>query len=135
MSDQRCDELFEAMVESVGIKAFASALGVTARQVHRMLSGAQANPLARFCDAMGACAPKAGEAVLSDLCRRRGVYWIRVPESLKAANLNAVKESAEAIVAITEGRSIRTTVKEIREAIAALAALEHVLDRKETPKV
>ncbi|MFB3891756.1 MAG: hypothetical protein ACE15C_07005 [Phycisphaerae bacterium] len=135
MSDQRCDELFEAMVESVGVKAFAAAIGVTARQVHRMLSGAQANPLARFCDAMGACTRQAAEAVLSDLCRRQGVYWIRVPESLKAANLNAVKESAEAIVAITEGRSIQTEVNEIRQAIAALSALERVLDRKETPKV
>ena len=116
------------MVESVGIKAFASKMELSTRQVHRMLGGAQANPVARFCQAMQACDKKTAEAVLSHLCRQQGVYWIRVPASLKAANLNAVKESAEAIVAITEGRSVTTTVREIREAIAALAALEKILD-------
>jgi hypothetical protein len=56
---------------------------------------------------------------------------MRILENLAAANVNAVKESAEAIVAISEGRSVRVTVKEIREAIAALAALERRLSQGE----
>ena len=127
--ENQCDELLAAMVESVGIKAFAAGLGVSTRQVHRMLNGSQANPLRRFCDVLLSCDQKTAEAALSSICRSMGVYWIRVPESVEAAHLNAVKESAEAIVAITEQRSPRVTVREIREAIAALSALERILDR------
>jgi hypothetical protein len=121
------------MVESVGIKAFAAAMGVSTRQVHRMLNGAQPNPLERFCRAMESCDPKTAERALSHVCRQSGVYWIRVPASMKAANLDAVKEAAQAIVAITEGRSVAVEVREIREAIAALAAVEKKLDHERAP--
>ena len=46
---------------------------------------------------------------------------------MDGAGVKAVKEAAEAIVAITEGGPVRMTVKEIRDAIAALAALEKLL--------
>ncbi len=128
-----CDEIFEGMVEAAGIKAFASKLGLSTRQVHRMLNGSQPNPLTRFCDILSAAEPKSAEAALSHVCRKQGVYWIRVPQDLKSANLNAVKESAEAIVAITEGKDPRVTVREIREAIAALSALEKMLDCQMPP--
>lgn len=127
---QRCDEIFEAIVQATGVKAFAAKLGLSTRQVHRMLSGAQPNPLSRFCDVLHACDQQSAEAVLSAVCRAMDVYWIRVPQDLKSANLNAVKESAEAIVAISEGRSVQTTVREIRQAIAALSALERMLDQE-----
>ncbi len=127
MSDPRCDELFEAMVESVGVKAFAANMDISTRQVYRMLAGAQPNPIARLCAclAAGECGP--AEGVLDYLCARRGGYFVRRDDDVDGASLNAVKESAEAIVAITEGRPPRITVKEIREAISALAALEHRL--------
>jgi hypothetical protein len=128
MSEDRCDELFESTVDSVGIKQFAGKLDLSTRQVHRMLNGSQPNPIRRFCELLEACEPKAAEAVLSYVCRELGVYWIRVPESIEAGHVNAVRESAEAIVAITEGRPSRAAVKEIREAIAALAGLEKVFD-------
>lgn len=131
MSNQHCEEIFEAMVESVGIKAFAANMGISTRQVHRMLNGAQPNPLDRFCRTMKSCDGKAAEQALSHVCRQSGVYWIRVPVSMKAANLDAVKEAAQAIVAITEDRSITVEVREIREAIAALAALEKKLDQEQ----
>ena len=133
--DIRCDQLLEAMVESVGIKAFTAGLGVSTRQVHRMLNGSQHNPLRRFCDVLLSCDSSQAEAALSHICREVGVYWVRVPQSLEVANLNAVREAAEAIVAITEGRSIDVAVNEIREAIAALSALERALDKGRQPNL
>jgi len=127
MSQRACEELFEAMVESVGVKAFAGGIGISARQVYRMLNGVQPNPIWRFSQALGAGDPAAGQAALDQVCQWQGGYFVRLIADLKTANVNAVKESAEAIVAISEGRSPRVTIREIREAIAALAALEHVL--------
>lgn len=128
MSEDRCDEIFEAMVESAGIKAFAANMNLSTRQIHRMLNGTQPNPLRRFCEMMLACGTKPAESILSYVCRQMGVYWIRVPENLRAAHVNAVRESAEAIAAIAEGRPSKAAVKDIREAIAALAALEKMFD-------
>jgi len=126
-----CDEFFESVVQAVGIKAFAAKLGLSARQVHRMIGGAQPNPLRRFCDILNACDAPQVEAILSCVCRQQGVYWVRSPETIEAAHLNAVKESAEAIVAITEGRSTSVAIREIREAISALVALEKILDGRD----
>lgn len=130
MSELRQDELFEAMVESVGVKAFGANIGLSTRQIHRMLNGTQPNPLRRFCEAIGACEGPAAQEALDFICRQCVGYFVRLATELAKANVNAVKESAEAIVAISEGESVRVTVKEIREAIAALAALEHRLEKE-----
>ena len=127
MQYPECDKLFEGMVESVGVKAFAHRMGLSTRQVHRMLSGAQANPLGRLCEAVGAAGAPAAQAALDYLCSRHGGYYVAAPPDFRAANLNAVKEAAEAIVAISEGGSSRVTLREVREAISALAALERIL--------
>ncbi len=132
MSETACEQLFEAMVESVGPKAFAAEMSLSTRQIHRMLNGAQPNPISRFCDAIAATGLHETEAAVDFICKRQGGYFVRRPDGLHSANLNAVKESAEAIVAITEGRSPTITVKEIREAIEALAALEHLLDKQQS---
>lgn len=127
MSTARYDELFEAMVESVGVKAFATSMSISARQVYRMLNGAQPNPIKRFNEAIIACEGPSRELTLDYLCQQQGGYFVRRTENLNAASVNAVKESAEAIIAISEGRPPKVTIKEIREAIAALAALERRL--------
>jgi len=127
MGDIRCDELFEALVDSVGVKAFAANLGLSSRQVHRMLSGTQPNPVRRLRDALAAGDGMVSMTVLDYLCAEHGGYFVPLDIELDVADVNAVKESAEAIVAITEGRSTRVTVKEIREAVSALAALERHL--------
>ena len=124
MSDGRCDELFETMVQSVGVKVFAANMGLSPRQVYRMLDGAQPNPVTRLCQAMQACEDAPAEVMLDYLCQQRGGYYVRMTQDLSVAGVNAVKESAEAIVAISEGRPPKVTIREIREAIAALAALE-----------
>ncbi len=127
MAETRCDELFEALVDSIGVKAFAANIGLSARQVHRMLSGTQPNPVTRLCEALAAGDGFAATATLDYLCQRWGGHFVEYADNLAVANVNAVKEAAEAIIAITEGRSVRMTVKEIREAISALAALEGYL--------
>ena len=129
MSDLRAQELFEALVESVGVKAFAANMDLSTRQIHRMLSGAQPEPLGRAVDALRAAEPDEAQAALDHVCSRMGGYFIRSIDNLDVAHVNAVKESAEAIVAISEGKSPRIEIKEIREAIAALAALENRLQR------
>jgi len=127
MSERRCEELFEAMVESVGVKAFAADMGLSTRQIHRMLNGVQPNPVSRIAACMACCEGFTADGVLDFLCQQRGGYFVAMPQSLAEANLNAVKEAAEAIVAISEGDSVDITVREIREAISALAALERSL--------
>jgi hypothetical protein len=126
-SRRDCESLFEEMVESVGVKAFAGGLGLSTRQVYRMLNGVQPNPVDRFRGCLLATSPTAARQTLDFLCAEHGGYFAPVADDIGAAEVNAVKESAEAIVAITEGRSVRVTVKEIREAIGALAGLEHRL--------
>ena len=114
MSDNRAGELFEAMVESVGVKAYAANMSLSTRQIHRMLNGTQPNPVGRFREAAAAGEPSAGAEALDWLCRQGGGYFVRLVTDLAKANVNAVKESAEAIVAISEGRSVRVTLMEFR---------------------
>ena len=127
MSDDRCAELFEAMVQSVGVKVYAANMNLSTRQVYRMLNGVQPNPVDRFGAALRACQDLSAVAALDYLCQREGGYFVRRTNDLDIASVNAIKESAEAIVAISEGRPPRVTIKEIREAISALAALEDCL--------
>ncbi|HAU38683.1 MAG TPA: hypothetical protein DCX07_13325 [Phycisphaerales bacterium] len=129
MSERCCEELFEAMVESVGVKMFAARMDLSTRQIHRMLNGVQPNPIARMSEALSACEGLTADAAMDYLCKRRGGYFLQFPDNLADANVNAVKEAAEAIVAISEGRSVNITIREIREAISALAALEGMLGR------
>ncbi len=124
MSRERCEELFETMVEATGVKAFAADMGLSARQVYRMLNGVQPNPIWRFCQALTAARDADRSAVLDFICQQHAGYFARPAVELEQSNVNAVKESAEAIVAISEGRSPNVTIREIREAVAALCALE-----------
>ncbi len=128
MSLRRSEQLFEALVDSAGgPKAFASNMGLSPRQVQRMLAGAQPNPVQRLGEALAAGAKGEAAAVLDHLCEPYNGYFVPLDGDLDDAGVNAVKEAAEAIVAIAEGGSVRMTVREIREAIAALAALEKLL--------
>jgi hypothetical protein len=131
MSADPAGEIFEAMVESVGIKAYAGAIGLSTRQIHRMLNGSQPNPIQRFVEALRACEGMTAQGAVDYACRQAGGYFVQRADDLAKANVNAVKESAEAIVAISEDRAPRVEIKEIREAISALAALERLLVEKE----
>jgi len=125
--EHEAHERFAAMVESVGVKRFAAGIGLSTRQVNRILAHAQPNPVNRLIKCVQSCTPEAGDATLDFLCREAGGHFIRDESSLDSAALNAVKECAEAIAAISDGRICPVAEKEIREAIAALLALSRVI--------
>ena len=113
---------FADLVNSVGVKRFAQALGLSTRQVNRILSGAQPNPVARLLRSLQSAEPKAGDNVLDYVCQEMGGHFVR-QEAFEEATVNAVRECAEAIAAISDGQVSEIDLKEIREAISALSSL------------
>ena len=113
---------FAALVSSVGIKRFAQALGLSTRQVNRILSGAQPNPVERMLRCLQGAEPETGDRTLDYLCQEMGGHFVR-HEAFDEATVNAVRECAEAIAAISDGQVSELDLKEIREAISALSGL------------
>lgn len=126
----RAEAHFRAMVESVGVKRFASALGLSTRQVNRALAGAQPNPVERLLRSLQACDPEAGDRALDFICQEMGGFLVRSEASIGEHAVNAVKESAEAIAAISDGIVTEIDEQAIREAIAALMALSRIISER-----
>lgn len=114
---------FRRMVESVGVKRFASSLGLSTRQVNRMLSGAQPNPVERMIRSLQSCTPEEGDEALSFICQETGGVFVKEEPTIDAAAVNAVRECAEAIAVISDGTIAPPEEREVREAISALTAL------------
>lgn len=119
---------FAELVESVGVKRFAMSLGISTRQVNRMLAGSQPNPVDRLIRSLQAAEPETGDRVLDHVCAELGGHFVR-HESVDAAAVNAVRECAEAIAAISDGSISDVDVTEVREAISALSSLILALHR------
>ncbi|MCL4211366.1 MAG: hypothetical protein HRU76_10355 [Phycisphaeraceae bacterium] len=113
---------FAALVESVGIKRFAASMGLSTRQVNRILSGAQPNPIERLIRSLQSADVDAGDQALDYICQEMGGHFVRM-EAVDMAAVNAVRECAEAIVAISDGQISELDINEVREAISALTAL------------
>ena len=113
---------FAALVESVGVKRFAQALQISTRQVNRILSGVQPNPIERLVRSIQSVEPGVGDRVVDYVCQEMGGHFVR-HEAIDAAAVNAVKECAEAIAAISDGQITDFDLREIREAISALSGL------------
>ena len=113
---------FANLVNGVGVKRFAQALEISTRQVNRILSAAQPNPVERLLRSLQTAEPEAGDRVLDYLCQEMGGHFVR-HEAFDDATVNAVKECAEAIAAISDGELSELDVTEIREAISALSGL------------
>lgn len=113
---------FRALVESVGTKRFAASMGLSTRQVNRILGGSQPNPIERLIRALQSVDPDVGDRALDFVCQEMGGHFVRL-QSLDDAAVNAVKECAEAIVAISDGRVSHLDVREVRDAISALEGL------------
>jgi hypothetical protein len=122
LSRDDCLARFADLVECVGIKRFAAALGVSTRQVNRILVGAQPNPVERLIRCLQAVDVETGDRVLDYICQELGGHFVR-QEGLNDAAVNAVRECAEAIAAISDGHVGDLDVKEIRDAISALSSL------------
>ena len=123
---ENCREQFSALVDCVGTKRFAQELGVSPRQVNRILSGAQPNPIERLILCLQAVDPAVGDQIIDFICQELGGHFVR-QEGLNQAAVNAVKECAEAIAAISDGHIGDMDVREIRDAISALSGLIHAL--------
>ena len=121
---------FAEMVESVGVKRFANALGLSTRQINRILAGSQPNPIERFIRCLQGAETEAGDRAIDYICQELGGHFVR-HEELDTAAVNAVKECAEAIAAISDGQISDLDIKEVREAISALSGLIMSLNRKD----
>ncbi|MEC9372760.1 MAG: hypothetical protein VYC34_02915 [Planctomycetota bacterium] len=98
-------------------------MSLSTRQINRMLSGAQPNPVERIIRCLQAAQPEVGDEALSFICQEAGGLFIKEEGSLDSAAVNAVRECAEAIACISDGEVSRPDEAEIREAICALTAL------------
>jgi len=121
LSDE-CQRRYSELVDSIGVKRFAASLGISTRQVNRILSGAQPNPVERLIRSLQAVAPEVGDRILDFMCQEMGGHFVRA-ELLDLATMNAVKECAEAIAAISDGNISELDIREIREAISALESV------------
>jgi len=117
-------EHFRRMVESVGVKRFSSCMELSTRQVNRMLSGAQPNPVDRLVRCLQSCQADVGDEALGFICQEAGGLFIKDEEpDLDQSAVHAIRECAEAIAAISDGHVTRMAEKQVREAICALTAL------------
>ncbi len=122
---------FRRMVDSVGVKRFASDMELSTRQINRMLSGAQPNPVERIIRSLQCCEAEIGDETLSYICQEAGGYFVKEEGELDTAAATAVRESAEAIAAISDGEITEVDENEVREAISALIGLlRTVQDRR-----
>lgn len=117
-----CLKHFASLVNSTGIKQFAQSVDLSTRQVNRVLSGSQPNPIERTIRCILAAPPEVGDMVIDFICQELGGHFVR-EEALNEAAVNAVKECAEAIAAISDGQVHDRDVREIRDAISALSGL------------
>lgn len=116
-------EHFRRMVNSVGVKRFADVMSLSTRQINRMLSGAQPNPVERIIRCLQSCEAEIGDDTLSFICQEAGGFFVKDEGDISQAGVNAVKECAEAIAAISDGHVTEVDETEVRDAICALTAL------------
>ena len=110
------------LVSSVGLKRFADAMDLSTRHVNRMLSGGAPNPIERLVRLIQCADPDAGDRTVDFICQEVGGHFVR-HEAIDTATVNAVRECAEAIAAISDGQVSGVDLREIREAISALSCL------------
>ena len=110
------------LVESVGVKRFAMSMDLSTRQINRILAGVQPNPVERLIRCLQSAEAERGDRVLDYVCQEMGGHFVR-HEAIDDATVNAVRECAEAIAAISDGHVSELDIKEIREAISALSSV------------
>lgn len=115
-------EQLASMVEDIGVKSFAQSLGLSTRQVNRILSGVQPNPIERLILCLQAVDPEVGDQSLDFICREMGGHFVRHLNNDESIT-EAVRECAEAIAVMSDGTLPEKDVKEVREAISALSSV------------
>ena len=127
-------QAFRILVDSVGVKRFSAGMGLSTRQINRILSGAQPNPVDRLIKSLSCCEPEVGDHILDLICQEMGGYFIR-EETIDAASVNAVRECAEAIAAISDGHISKMDEIVIREAVSALTSLAQIVKRQKIRRI
>ncbi len=112
----------EELVESVGVHRFAGCMGLSTRQINRILCGAQPNPVERIIRCLQSATPEAGDKALDFICQEMGGHFVRHAHP-EESMVNAVRECAEAIAAISDGEICDADIRDVREAISALSAV------------
>jgi len=115
-------EQLASMVEDIGVKSFAQSLELSTRQVNRILSGVQPNPIERLILCLQAVDPEVGDQSLDFICREMGGHFVRHLNNDESIT-EAVRECAEAIAVMSDGTLPEKDVKEVREAISALSSV------------
>ncbi len=113
---------FTELVTSVGVKRFSTSMDLSTRQINRILAGAQPNPVERLVRSLQAAETEIGDRVLDFVCQEMGGHFVR-HEAIDAATINAIRECAEAIAAISDGHISEVDLREVRDAIGALSGL------------
>jgi len=114
---------FRAMVESVGVKRFAADMNLSTRQVNRMLSGAQPNPVERIIRCLQCCDAEVGDEALAFICQETGGHFVKEIGGFDRGSAEAVRRGAEAVAACADGYAGQINDDEIRQAISALVSL------------
>ena len=86
------------------------------------LASVQPNPINRLIRCLQSAEPDVGDRALDFICQEMGGHFVR-HEAVDDAAVNAVKECAEAIAAISDGHVSDMDLREVREAISALSSL------------
>lgn len=68
--------VFERMVRATGTPRYSERIGLVRRQVNRMLSCAQPNPVNRLLIAIEAADPEAGREVIEYICQELGGRFV-----------------------------------------------------------
>lgn len=87
---------FRQLVDSVGVKQFARSLDISPRQVNRMRSGAQPNPVDRLVRSLQAADPDVGDAALDFICQEMGGRFSRSADETDAVT-HAIDQCRRAV--------------------------------------
>lgn len=121
---------FRAMVESVGVKRFAADMDLSTRQINRMLSGAQPNPVERIVRCLQSCDAEIGDETLEFICQETGGHFVKDVGSFDRSSSETLRRAADAVASAAEDRNAQVSEREVREAISALIALLGVVQQR-----
>lgn len=113
---------FEDLVHSIGIKRFAQSLGVSTRQVNRMLSGAQPNPVERLIRSLQSADAETGNRVLDFICEELGGHFVR-GDALSEETLQSVHDCAARLAKMQFESRDDEAMQHMRETVEALTTV------------
>jgi hypothetical protein len=90
---------FESLVRETGLARFCDSIRLVRRQVNRMLSGAQPNPVNRMIATVQAAEHNAAQRVMGYVCQQVGGAFVPAPTATDPAERRAVEALSRCAVA------------------------------------